>query len=55
MNDSELCGRVLKVAFARPQRFKEGLNKPIWMDEEFHKAQLNTEEQKKEQEKKLFA
>ena len=37
MNDAELCGRVLRVSFARPQRFKEGTGKPIWMEENYHK------------------
>lgn len=37
MNDSELCGRVLRVNFAKPQRFKEGTQKPIWMEEDYHK------------------
>ena len=44
MNDAELCGRVLRVNFARPQRFKEGYHRPIWMEEEFHKKHAKLEE-----------
>jgi hypothetical protein len=46
MNDAELCGRVIRVNFARAQRFKEGHNKPIWMEEEYHKKQMKEEEKK---------
>ena len=48
MNDGELCGRVLRVNFARPQRFREGYYKPIWMEEEYNKKELNDEEEKHE-------
>ena len=48
MNDAELFGRVLRVNFARPQRFKEGYYKPIWMDEEYNKKDLKEDEEKKE-------
>jgi hypothetical protein len=44
MNDAELCGRVLRVSFARPQRFKEGGQKPIWTQEEYHKKVGKNEE-----------
>jgi len=37
MNNSELYGRVIRVNFARPQRFKEGYHRPIWMEEDFYK------------------
>ena len=43
MNDAELFGRVLRVNFARPQRFKEGYYKPIWMEEEYNKKDLKEE------------
>lgn len=52
MNDAELCGRVLRVNFARPQRFKEGYYKPIWMEEEYNKKDMKDEEEDKEREKK---
>jgi len=52
MNDGELCGRVLRVNFARPQRFKEGYYKPIWMEEEYNKKDLKEEQDDKEKEKK---
>lgn len=41
MNEAELCGRVIKVSFAKQQKFKEGSNKPIWMDENYHKNKIN--------------
>lgn len=47
MNDAELCGRVLRVNFARPQRFKEGYHRPIWMEEDFHKKHSKLEEPEK--------
>ena len=57
MSDAELCGRVLRVSFARPQRFKEGTQKPIWMDEDYHR--MKEEESKetigKDKENKQFA
>jgi peptidyl-prolyl isomerase E (cyclophilin E) len=57
MNDAELCGRVLRVSFARPQRFKEGTQKPIWMEEDYHR--MKEEESKetigKDKENKQFA
>ena len=43
MNESELCGRVIRVNFARPQRFKEGFYKPIWMEEEYNKKNIQNE------------
>jgi peptidyl-prolyl isomerase E (cyclophilin E) len=57
MNDAELCGRVLRVTFAKPQRFKEGTQKPIWMEEEYHKTHINldTDTNKQEKEKKMFS
>lgn len=51
MNDAELCGRVLRVNFARPQRFKEGYYKPIWMEEEYNKKDLKEDEEDREREK----
>lgn len=56
MNDAELCGRVLRVNFARPQRFREGYYKPIWMEEEYNKKDLKDMENEapgKEKEKKM--
>ena len=50
MNDAELCGRVLRVNFARPQRFKEGYHRPIWMEEDFHKKHSKLEEPDKREE-----
>jgi peptidyl-prolyl isomerase E (cyclophilin E) len=58
MNDAELCGRVIRVSFARPQRFKEGTQKPIWMEEDYHKINEQDtliEANTKEKERKLFA
>jgi len=55
MNDSELCGRVLRVSFAKPQKFKEGSQKPIWTEEEYHKTYLNLDVNKEESNRKLFA
>jgi peptidyl-prolyl isomerase E (cyclophilin E) len=40
MNDSELCSRVIRVNFAKPQRFREGYYKPIWMEEDYNKKQI---------------
>jgi len=51
MNDGELCGRVLRVNFARPQRFKEGYYKPIWMEEEYNKKDLKKDEDNEDKEK----
>jgi len=51
MNDGELCGRVLRVNFARPQRFREGYYKPIWMEEEYNKKELKEEDENIEKEK----
>jgi peptidyl-prolyl isomerase E (cyclophilin E) len=58
MNDAELCGRVIRVSFARPQRFKEGNQKPIWMEEDYHKIKEQEtlkENNSKDKERKLFA
>jgi hypothetical protein len=60
MNDAELCGRVLRVNFARPQRFREGYYKPIWMEEEYNKKDVkepdeNDREKEKKREKMIFA
>uniref|UniRef100_A0A182WGP3 Peptidyl-prolyl cis-trans isomerase E n=1 Tax=Anopheles minimus TaxID=112268 RepID=A0A182WGP3_9DIPT len=33
MNDSELCGRTIRVNTAKPQRIKEGSNRPVWADD----------------------
>ena len=55
MNDSELCGRVLRVSFAKPQKFKEGSQKPIWTEEEYHKTYLNLDVNKEESKNKFFA
>ena len=59
MNDAEICGRVLRVSMARPQRFKESY-RPIWMEEDFHKKHSkvdNASEEKGQEkdEKKIFA
>lgn len=50
MNDAELCGRVLRVDFAKLKKFKEGSQKPIWMEEEFHRDKMS----EKEREQKKF-
>ena len=59
MNDAELCGRVLRVNFARAQRFREGYYKPIWMEEEYNKKDMKDDNQegevKKKEEKMFFA
>jgi peptidyl-prolyl isomerase E (cyclophilin E) len=49
MNDAELCGRVLRVNFARPQKFKEGSQKPIWTEENYHQTFLNLNTNEKKQ------
>jgi len=41
MNEAELCGRVIRVSFAKQQKLKEGSNKPIWMDENYYKNRVN--------------
>jgi peptidyl-prolyl isomerase E (cyclophilin E) len=33
MNDSELCGRTIRVNSAKPQRIKEGSNRPVWAED----------------------
>lgn len=33
MNDSELCGRTIRVNIAKPQRIKENSNKAIWTED----------------------
>uniref|UniRef100_A0A1A9Z7P7 Peptidyl-prolyl cis-trans isomerase E n=1 Tax=Glossina pallidipes TaxID=7398 RepID=A0A1A9Z7P7_GLOPL len=35
MNDSELCGRTIRVNLAKPVRVKEGSFKPVWADDEW--------------------
>jgi hypothetical protein len=58
MNDAELCGRVVRVAFARPQRFKEGHSKPIWMQEDYYKKErglLEERQKEKDNVKKEFS
>ncbi len=37
MNDSELCGKVISVSFAKKKKIKDNLNnnKPIWADEDY--------------------
>jgi len=45
MNDAELCGRIIRVNFARPTRFKEGYHRPIWMEEDYYKNKNETNEE----------
>jgi hypothetical protein len=52
MNDAELFGRVIRVNFARTQRFKEGYYRPIWMEEEYNKKDLQENKDKEERENK---
>ncbi|XP_055714100.1 peptidyl-prolyl cis-trans isomerase E [Phlebotomus papatasi] len=33
MNDSELYGRTIRVNLAKPQRIKEGSNRPVWAED----------------------
>lgn len=35
MNDSELCGRTIRVNLAKPVRVKEGSIKPVWADDDW--------------------
>ncbi|XP_054738717.1 peptidyl-prolyl cis-trans isomerase E [Anastrepha obliqua] len=35
MNDSELCGRTIRVNLAKPVRIKEGSFKPVWADDDW--------------------
>ena len=51
MNDSELCGRVIKVMYARPSKFKEGANRPIWSDQEKTAYEYKTDTITKAEEK----
>lgn len=49
MNDSELCGRTIRVNIAKPQRIKEGSNKPVWAEDTWLQkhagATLNNDEE----------
>ena len=51
MNDSELCGRTIRVNSAKPQRIKEGSNRPVWAEDSWLQqhagATLNNEEEEK--------
>ncbi|XP_055593665.1 peptidyl-prolyl cis-trans isomerase E [Uranotaenia lowii] len=48
MNDSELCGRTIRVNIAKPQRIKEGSNRPVWAEDSWLQqhagATLNNED-----------
>ena len=37
LDDSEMFGRTLRVAIARPQQIKEGWGRPIWSDDNWIK------------------
>ena len=52
MNDAELFGRVIRVNFARTQRFKEGYYRPIWMEEEYNKKDLQETKDREEREER---
>ncbi|CAD7088672.1 unnamed protein product [Hermetia illucens] len=55
MNDSELCGRTIRVNLAKPVRVKEGSIKPVWADDEWlqkHAGATLEEKEKEENEKK---
>mmetsp|Transcript_54367 Transcript_54367/g.62291 ORF Transcript_54367/g.62291 Transcript_54367/m.62291 type:complete len:140 (-) Transcript_54367:524-943(-) len=41
MNEAELCGRVLKVKLAKPNKLTENAARPIWSEDSWH--QLNTQ------------
>lgn len=34
-NDAELLGRTVRVNVAKPQRIKEGSNRPVWADDDW--------------------
>lgn len=34
-NDAELVGRTIRVNVAKPQRIKEGSNRPVWADDDW--------------------
>lgn len=34
-NDAELVGRTIRVNLAKPQRIKEGSNRPVWQDDDW--------------------
>lgn len=34
-NDAELLGRTIRVNVAKPQRIKEGSNRPVWADDDW--------------------
>jgi peptidyl-prolyl isomerase E (cyclophilin E) len=54
MNDAELCGKVLRVNFAKPQRFKEGYHKAIWTEEDYYKNKQPKVEENAEKDKKFL-
>lgn len=35
MNDAELYGRTIRVNVAKPQRIKEGSNRPVWAEDDW--------------------
>lgn len=37
-NDAELVGRTIRVNLAKPQRIKEGSNRPVWQDDDWLQA-----------------
>lgn len=50
MNDSELCGKVIHVSFAKKQKLKENSynnNKPIWSEENYIKEFPNVDKEEK--------
>lgn len=55
-NDAELLGRTIRVNLAKPQRLKEGSNRPVWADDEWLQkhagATLKNDEPPKEAEQK---
>lgn len=54
-NDAELQGRTIRVNLAKPQRLKEGSNRPVWAEDDWLQrhagATLKHDDEKKDEEK----
>jgi hypothetical protein len=38
MDNSEFCGKVIKVSFSRPPKIKNRSNKSVWQIEEYERT-----------------
>lgn len=43
MDNSEILGRTIRVNIARPNKFKDSNNRPIWADDEYLRKLENNE------------